>query len=71
MKGCFLMTEITTPLPKSLAEQILDEMFASIEAREEFDDQTIQKLKQLALSGDLKKASQVTKVIKSMSEGSS
>lgn len=61
------MTEIP-PVPKSLTEQILDEMFASIEARAEFDTQIIQMLKQLALTGDLKKAPQVTKVIKSTSE---
>jgi hypothetical protein len=57
------MTEETL-IQKSLVEQILDEMFASIEGREEFDAQTIQTLKQLAVSGDLKKATQVTKAIK-------
>ena len=57
------MTE-ETPIQKSLAEQIFDELFANIEGREEFDAGTIQKLKQLAISGDLKKAPQVTKAIK-------
>ena len=54
-----------TIIKKSLVEQIFNEMFASIEGREEFDEKTIQKLKQLAVSGDLKKAPRVTKAIKS------
>ncbi|NQE05923.1 hypothetical protein C5S32_08630 [ANME-1 cluster archaeon GoMg1] len=62
------MTEETI-IQKSLVEQIFDEMFASIEEREEFDAQTIQKLKQLTVSGDLKKATQVTKAIKLASGG--
>jgi len=57
------MTEESV-IPKSLIAQILDEMFANIEGRKEFDARTIQKLKQLALSGYLNKATQVTKVIK-------
>ena len=60
------MTE-EMPIQKSLIEQIFDEMFANIEGREEFDVQTVQKLKQLARSGDLKKAPQVMKAIKSAS----
>jgi len=55
------------PMQKSLIEQILDEMFVNIERREEFDKQVIKKLKELAESGDLKKAPQVTKAIKSLS----
>lgn len=61
------MTEETV-IQKSLIEQIFDEMFASIEGREEFDAPTIQKLKQLAVSGDLMKATQVTEAIKLASE---
>jgi hypothetical protein len=49
---------------KSLAEQIFDKMFASIEEQEEFDAQTIQRLKQLAVSGNLKRAMQVAEAIK-------
>ncbi len=60
------MTKETT-IQKSLVEQILDEVFATIEGREEFDAPTIQKLKQLAISGDLRKAPQVAKAIKSAS----
>lgn len=56
-------------IPKSLVEQILDEMFASIEGQKEFDDRTIQHLKKLAISGDLKKPPQVTKAIKSVRGG--
>jgi hypothetical protein len=56
---------------KSLVEQILDEMFTIIEGREEFDIPTIEKLKQLVISGSLTKAKQVAEVIKSASEGAS
>ncbi len=45
-------------------EKIFDEMFEGIEGQEEFDLQTIQKLKQLAESDDLKKAAEVIKAIK-------
>ena len=61
------MTEETAQ--KSLIEQILDDMFANIEEREEFDADTIQKLKQLAKSGGLKKAPRVIRAIKSVSGG--
>ena len=54
---------------KSLVEQILDEMFTLIEGREEFDIPTIEKLKQLVISGDLTKAKQVAEALKSASEG--
>ena len=56
---------------KSLVEQILDEMFTLIEGREEFDIPTIEKLKQLVISGNLTKAKQVVEAIKSASEGTS
>jgi len=54
---------------KSLVEQILDDMFANIEQQEEFDADTVQRLKQLAASGNLKKAAQVIRAIKSASGG--
>jgi hypothetical protein len=56
------MAENTT-IPKSLVEQILDDMFVSLEAREEFDAQTVRGLRDLAQRGGLKKAAQVTKAI--------
>jgi hypothetical protein len=56
------MTQNTT-IPKSLVEQILDDMFASLEAREEFDAQTVRGLRDLARRGSLKKTAQVTKAI--------
>jgi hypothetical protein len=58
-------------IEKPLVEQILNEMFAIIEVREEFDTPTIEKLKQLVISGDLTKAKQVGKAIKSVSEKTS
>ena len=54
-------------IEKPLVEQILNEMFAIIEVREEFDAPTIEKLKQLVISGDLTKQRKVTEAIKSVS----
>ena len=58
-------------IEKPLVEQILNEMFAIIEVREEFDTPTIEKLKQLVISGDLTKAKQVDKAIKLVPAGTS
>lgn len=58
-----------TALPKSPVEQILDEMFAIIEKRKEFDSEAIQKLKQLAFGGFLTKDKKVTEAIRLTSEG--
>jgi hypothetical protein len=54
---------------KSLVEQILDDMFANIEELEEFDAELLQRLKQLAVSGNLKKAPQIIRAIKAASGG--
>lgn len=53
-----------TVTKKSLIEQIMDEMFASIEKREEFEEKTLLDLKHLARTEGLKKPAQVTKAIK-------
>lgn len=58
------MTEAAS-IPKSLTEQILDEMFTALQEVKEFDSGTIQELRKLALTGELKKAPQVTKAVKS------
>jgi len=55
-------------IQKSLLEQILDDMLARVERREEFDVLSIEKLKQLAQSGDLTKPKQVAAAIKLASE---
>jgi hypothetical protein len=47
----------------SLVEQILDDMFSKIEGHEEFDAQTIERLKHLAAGGDLHKPIEVAKAI--------
>ena len=52
-----------TPVKASLVEQILEDMFSKIEGREEFDQQTIDRLKHLAASGDLQKPTEVAKAI--------
>ena len=54
-----------------LVEQILNEMFATMEVREEFDTSTIERLKQLVKNGDLTKAKHVGKAIKLVPEGTS
>lgn len=51
---------------KSLLEQIVDEMLEIISKNKEFETETIENLKKLASSGDLKKATQVIDVIKSI-----
>jgi hypothetical protein len=53
---------------KPLVGQIIDEMLASIEGQKEFDAGTIEKLRQLAASGGLKKPALVTAIMKSTSE---
>ena len=57
------MTDINPP--KSILEQIFDEMFAEIETLEIFDAETIKKLKNLAAKDNLHKAAQVEKTLKS------
>lgn len=56
-------------IEKSLVEQILDEMFKIVEESGQFDTSTIQKLKQLAKSGDLTNDREVSDAIRSSSEG--
>ena len=51
-------------LQKSLTDEILNEMFTTLEKREEFDKATIDGLKQLAETGELRRAPQVIKVLK-------
>ena len=47
----------------SLVEQIFDEMFTIIEKRGEFDEVTIQKLKELGARKELQKEKKVSKVL--------
>jgi len=48
---------------KSLVDQIMDAWFAELESTKEFDALSIERLKDLASSGTLKKPAQVKKVI--------
>ncbi len=57
-----------TLIEKTLISLVFDEMFTNIEGQKEFDAQAIKNLKQLATTGNLKKAAQVTKAIESISE---
>ncbi len=56
---------------KSLVAQILDEMFASVKLLSSFDAETIQKLKQLAMRGDLTEETQIIEAIQLASEETS
>jgi hypothetical protein len=58
-------------IQQSLVEQILNEMFTTLEERDEFDTHTIQRLKKLATSGNLSKIKKVAESIKSAPEGTS
>lgn len=58
-----------TGVGESLIEQILAEMFVSLKGREEFDPETIEKLKRLATDGGLKKPKKVAESIKSVPGG--
>ncbi|HUT17364.1 MAG TPA: hypothetical protein VMW84_03600 [Acidobacteriota bacterium] len=49
---------------KPLIKQIYDELFANIERCDEFDEGTINTLKQLAATGELKKHGKVMESIK-------
>jgi hypothetical protein len=51
-------------LSKPLVEQIYDELFANIEKHDEFNEETIKTLKQLASKGELKKPAKVMEAIK-------
>lgn len=53
----------------SLVEQIMAEMFENIEGHQEFDAETIQRLKHLSQTGDIKKHSQVVAIVKVHMEG--
>lgn len=52
-------------IQKSLVEQILNEMFITLEGRDEFDTRIIQRLKELAVSGNLNKVKKVAESINS------
>lgn len=49
---------------KPIRDQVLDAMFKSLSAHATFDEATIEKLRQLADKGSLKKAPLVTAAIK-------
>jgi uncharacterized membrane-anchored protein len=52
-------------LQEPLVDQILDEMWSSLKDRDEFSPAALQELKNLARRGELRKAAEVAKVIKS------
>ena len=51
-------------LEKSVLEQIVDEMFTSLDCKDPFDAHSVDLLKQLAQKGDLSKASRVQAAIR-------
>ena len=58
-------------IQKSISEQIFEELFLLLHNQEEFDKETLEKLEQLASSGELKKAQKVAQAIKASAEGES
>jgi len=52
----------------SLVQQIFDEMFSKIMEQEEFNQDVIDNLEQLAANGDLKKPQKVANAIKLLSK---
>jgi hypothetical protein len=57
-------------LQEPLIDQIFDEMFSTLEERDEFDAVLLDELKNLARRGELRKAAQVTKVIRAAGDHS-
>jgi len=49
---------------KPLVEQIYNELFVNIEKHDEFDEETVKTLMELAMKGELKKSSKVMQTIK-------
>lgn len=56
------MTEETN-VEKSLEEQIMDAIFVSIDSKDEFDADTVSKLRQLAENGSFGKSALVAEAI--------
>jgi len=52
----------------SIVDDILDRMFAELEGRNEFDEETIKNLKELRTGGNLKKAARVRQAVEPKSE---
>ncbi len=62
------MTE-QSAMPQSITEQILEEMLALLKANAVFDEQSVQKIKELASKRQLHKSPQVIKALQSSSIG--
>lgn len=56
--------EQNSAVSKSLTEQILQQTLMSLESTDKFDPDTLDKLKQLASDGNLKKHGEVSRVIR-------
>ncbi len=53
---------------KTLVEQIVEETLTSIKKHNNFDEESVQKLKKLYESGNIKRVEQIIKAIKPRSE---
>lgn len=53
-----------TVVPQSLVEQVLQATFSALADKEEFDDQTLQQLQNLNISGNLIKPAKVARILK-------
>lgn len=52
-------------IPKSLVDQILDEMFSRLKGQKDFDTHAIQELEKVALNRQLADSEQVSRAIQS------
>lgn len=56
--------------PKSIIDQIYDKMFSLLKVDDNFDENTIQKLKDLVIKGDFQNDKIVYKTLREAGEGS-
>jgi len=56
--------------PKSIIDQIYDKMFSLLKVDDNFDENTVQKLKDLVIKGDFQNDKIVYKALREAGEGS-
>lgn len=56
--------------PKSIIDQIYDKMFSLLKVDDNFDENTVQKLKDLVIKGDFQNDKIVYKTLREAGEGS-
>jgi hypothetical protein len=59
---------VKSEIQQSITDQIYDEFLTLLQGHTEFDSEVIERLRQLALHGDLRRSQQVVKAIKASPE---